>query len=1132
MKLAVFISCSPLAAVVLFIFLCSISTGADLYSDTWVATDALGRQLPDYGECGLPKENKYVGIFYFLWHGEHGTDGPYDITKVLAANPTDPQWPGTGMYWWGEPEAGYYLAKDPWVIRRNASMLADAGVDVIIFDVTNTFTYYSVYMQLCSVYQQMRDEGNKTPQIAFLTHTQSPATVTELYNSFYNQNLYPDLWFYWQGKPLILGYPDGIASDNPVESVSQGIRDFFTWRESWAWDAGYHKWQWLDSYPQDYGWDVAGVPEEIPVGVAQHPVSNIGRSYHNGSQPSTDVYSLCSTTGEGLYFAEQWQRALEVDPDFVFITGWNEWTAHRFIAGDPGTEAWTSFLGQPVTPGQSLFIDCYNQEFSRDIEPMKGGHTDNYYYQMISNIRKFKGVRRQEQPSPSKTISIDGDFSDWTDVRPEFRDTTGDTAHRDYAGWGTINYTNSTGRNDIIRTKVAYDANNIYFYAETRAPLTSYTDTNWMLLFIDSDQNSSTGWQGYDILVNSQITSSTTTILKQTTNGWNWTGSTQIPYKVLINRIEMAIPRSAIGQGSGQSKISFDFHWADNIQKPNDIAEFFVSGDSAPNRRANYCYEVVPTDNLLSNGSFEDPDIATYQVGLPLTDWLLWGGTFFIIDEVWQGSAAADGTQFLETDMGAPTSTNMAHALTITPGTTYTVSFNYTGNAGQAGTEGVLIRTFDMVDGAPANICDHSYTYAGTNSNAEPDWQYAEFDSIVAAGATLTYVSILGQSWGAPEGPYMWIDDIKVTPKDNVINGSFESPDVASGDPGYELFDPIYGPNSWFLVDSAGLDGCHVIDEDSTYLWGGLSTSAADGNQFVQLRADTALYQIIPLTPCQAYTVSFNYTGNAGQDGMEGILFRTYDMVDSGVANIVDQDLYYSGSNSAANPDWQSASYQFTVSARSNATAIEFLGHEWFDANAAAHMWIDNITITPVDNLLTNGSFELPDVLSGTPGYFYLLPPNAPDGWVLVDVAGEPNDQCFIIDEKATLWSGGTSAADCDQFLQIREDTMINQQLTLQPDTYNLSLNYTGNVGQTGTEAVRVRTYDVVDSNVVNTVDRDLYYSGSNSAANPDWQSASYQFTVSSGVSYTVIEFLGRGFFDPNAVEFMWIDNVEVLSIN
>jgi hypothetical protein len=56
----------------------------DLYSDTWVATDALGRTLPSGAEVGGPRSGKTVGMFYFLWLGRHGEQGPYDISKILT----------------------------------------------------------------------------------------------------------------------------------------------------------------------------------------------------------------------------------------------------------------------------------------------------------------------------------------------------------------------------------------------------------------------------------------------------------------------------------------------------------------------------------------------------------------------------------------------------------------------------------------------------------------------------------------------------------------------------------------------------------------------------------------------------------------------------------------------------------------------------------------------------------------------------------------------------------------------------------------------------------------------------------------------------------------------------------------
>jgi len=59
-------------------------TDWDVKSDTWTATDTLGRTLPGYAQCGPVKKDKTIGIFYFIWQGQHGVVGPYDISKITA----------------------------------------------------------------------------------------------------------------------------------------------------------------------------------------------------------------------------------------------------------------------------------------------------------------------------------------------------------------------------------------------------------------------------------------------------------------------------------------------------------------------------------------------------------------------------------------------------------------------------------------------------------------------------------------------------------------------------------------------------------------------------------------------------------------------------------------------------------------------------------------------------------------------------------------------------------------------------------------------------------------------------------------------------------------------------------------
>jgi hypothetical protein len=557
----------------------------DTFSDTWVATDALGRSLPSFSEAGLPRQHRTVGVFYFLWLYPRGGLGPFDISQILAKDPqaitnaASPLWgPMHDFHHWGESIFGYYLSDDEAVLRKHAQMLADAGVDVMIFDVTNQQTYPRSWKTLCRVFDQIRHEGGQTPQIAFLCPFWDAKKVArELWEQLYSPGLYPDLWFHWEGKPLIL-------ADPAQTDLGPAIRDRFTFRKPqpdyFVGPTGPNQWGWLEVYPQHAFTNAAGAPEQMAVGVAQNAVDgklsvlsnprSLGRSVHDGREPAP---ADCDFSGRN--FAEQWRRALQVDPEFIFITGWNEWIALRFDRHAP------FHASGPVT-----FVDEFNGEFSRDIEPVKGGHGDAYYYQMIADIRRYKGVRPLPPVKP-QPITIDGRFEDWAAVEPEYRDTIGDPVKRDHAGWAQgQRYVNRTGRNDIIAAKVSLDATNVYFYVRTREPLTPCSDPNWMLLFIDADHDARTGWLGYDFIVNRVNVRAQTTTLERNIGGYRWGSPVDIPCRAAGNELELAVPRAALGLGTLPATL--DFKWADNIQQTGEATDFTLNGDAAPNDRFNY----------------------------------------------------------------------------------------------------------------------------------------------------------------------------------------------------------------------------------------------------------------------------------------------------------------------------------------------------------------------------------------------------------------------------------------------------------------------------------------------------------------------------------------------------------------
>lgn len=555
-----------------------------VWNTNWVATDAIGRSLPTPAEAGPARANKYVGIFYFLWHGAY-PDNVHDISKLLRVNPAKPAYgPKGAFHWWGEPEAGYFRGDDPWVIRRNLEMLTDAGIDILFMDVTNKDIYLGTLTKLCAISREMRQQGRQTPYICFVTNTDPKGTVANLYTNFYAKNQYSDLWFRWQGKPLMLGKQEEIT--DPTQ------RDFFTWRYSWQFTEAKSQpghWQWLDTSPQDYGWiNDPNRPEQIPVAVASHPVFGVGKSSVNNSRPSLDRYFLARNTNTGGHFAEQWKRALAVDPAVIFVSGWNEWIAQRFVADtNDRNMVFKDFINHKMRHGETFFMDLYNEEYNRDIEPMKGGYTDNYYYQLVANVRRFKGLNPAEPASSARTVAIDGKFTEWTTIKPVFQDFQGDVDHRNWArSDNKVQLTNQTGRNDFVESRITHDKNFIYAYARMDRALTPPTSRNWMLLFIDTDRSKKTGWEGYDLVINRQVSTNGQTSVHRWAKG-NWQPAGAATYKMAGDKLELRIPKSVV---SSKPIPAFDFHWADNIQRWNTITEFFVSGDSAPDRRFNYRY--------------------------------------------------------------------------------------------------------------------------------------------------------------------------------------------------------------------------------------------------------------------------------------------------------------------------------------------------------------------------------------------------------------------------------------------------------------------------------------------------------------------------------------------------------------
>ncbi|GAA4799172.1 hypothetical protein GCM10023231_29930 [Olivibacter ginsenosidimutans] len=578
-------------------------------SDQWAATDALGRKVSSYQPDHPKKKDKYIAMFYWTWHqgDDDTTYGIKNITEIVRQYPEamkdyhHPAWGDKqpGFFYWEQPLFGYYQTTDPWILRKHAEMLADAGVDVVFFDCTNgSLTWKASYEALMETWNQAERDGVKVPKIAFMLPfgpvPNALVSLRQLYQDVYKANKYPNLWFIWKGKPCIMAYPDNLTNSRE----DQEIANYFTFRPG---QPDYvdgptrnDQWGWLENYPQHgYVKNANGTVEQVTVGIAQNAgpstqghcsafnlPGTFGRSFsrRKGFDPRIEGYLY------GWNFQEQWDRAFELNPELVFVTGWNEFTAGQWLPKD----SWT---GDPFS-----FVDQFDWEHSRDIEPNKGwgDRGDVYYLQLIDNVRRFKGMDAPEQASGSKTIRM-GRWDDWDDVKPYYKHYKGNTLGRDHRGRYNQYYVNHTGRNDIVGAKVARDNRNMYFFVETADKLTDKNDRNWMLLFIDSDRNKATGWNGYDLLINRLNPKGNKAIVERNIGGrWEWEPLTEAPFAVKNNKLELAIQLDALGL-KAPDNVAIEFKWNDNMQENGNIMDFYVNGDTAPGGRFNFVYQTTPS---------------------------------------------------------------------------------------------------------------------------------------------------------------------------------------------------------------------------------------------------------------------------------------------------------------------------------------------------------------------------------------------------------------------------------------------------------------------------------------------------------------------------------------------------------
>jgi hypothetical protein len=344
------------------------------------------------GAADYQKAN--FGIQYYLWHAVGFYDGSvYDIAKAIKGK--QPWGAIPNFHWWTEPARGYYaLRTSHAILRSHAEELRDAGIDFVVLDISNwdsrskfdaKVAIEQPLESLLSIWSSVPRAPKIVPWAPLTSRGDMLAYVLGRLSA------YPQLGFEYRGKPLALVVANPSYPIDPQKYAE--LKQHYTVRKMWGLFQSGDNWSFMEhcrtpNFLASRGMvpcrqrisHVEGIPEQIPV------VPSYQLSYMSDKSSSVPKF-------HGRTFVQQFTTAFH-NPHvpIVLITGWNEWIAQRYCrptVRDPHKTSCT-VANDHWSDGNKVFVDSYDAEYSRDIEPSKQPPGDFYFRLMRTCIAKYR----------------------------------------------------------------------------------------------------------------------------------------------------------------------------------------------------------------------------------------------------------------------------------------------------------------------------------------------------------------------------------------------------------------------------------------------------------------------------------------------------------------------------------------------------------------------------------------------------------------------------------------------------------------------------------------------------------------------------------------------------------------------
>lgn len=320
---------------------------------------------PDTTGIGIYKKvspkDRLVGVAYTTWHRN------------------DSRW-GEGATW-DMPLLGRYNSDNKDVIKQHGIWLRDAGVDFVFVDWSNDVGYDPATMRDKREDFRMIEEATETlfdvwseipgaPKICIFTgpgHTQQSEDTyangkmqkknDQIYDTFIRNPKYNSMYFYYEGKPLLMCYGatpsvtrtlDGSFTDDRFTirwvtgfiSQQEGLYDPETLVSTFHWS-------WEDRGAQTFA--VKGKTAEA---------MTVTASWRAQGKEGQYGYIAPALRENGSTFIRGWQRAQLTGPKFALVVSFNEWVNGEQISLEQSKDI------EPSETFGTLYLDILREQIS------------------------------------------------------------------------------------------------------------------------------------------------------------------------------------------------------------------------------------------------------------------------------------------------------------------------------------------------------------------------------------------------------------------------------------------------------------------------------------------------------------------------------------------------------------------------------------------------------------------------------------------------------------------------------------------------------------------------------------------------------------------------------------------------